>query len=104
MRNSPPCGGSGSGRTCRRSVDQPGDRCAEVRLQRVPELGDERMILQRLLHDAPLHALASTVNQAHLAKPRFVRGGDVLGDDRRDVARREGMEVERVFDWNLQDG
>jgi hypothetical protein len=44
------------------------------------------------------------VNQTHLAQAGFVRGGDVLGDDGRHVARRERMEVERVFDRDFQDG
>ena len=63
------------------------------------------MVLQCLLDDAALDAFAATVNQPHLAQTCFVRGGDVLGDDRRDVARREGVEVERGFDWDFfQDG
>jgi hypothetical protein len=70
---------------------------AEVRLRRVPELLDERMSIERLLHDPALHAFAASVNEAHFAKPCFVRGRDVIGDDRRNVARREGMEVERIF-------
>ena len=52
------------------------------------------MIFQRLLDDAALNTLAASVNQAHLSEAGFVCGGDVLGDDRRDVARREGMQVE----------
>jgi hypothetical protein len=45
------------------------------------------------------------VNEPHLSEAGLVRGGDVLGDDRRDVARHEGMQVERVFDGDfVQDG
>ena len=73
---------------------QPGHRGAEVRFRRIPELLDEGMIFQRLLDDAALNTLAASVNQAHLSEAGFVCGGDVLGDDRRDVARREGMQVE----------
>lgn len=71
-----------------------------MRLRRVPELLDERMSIERLLHDPALHAFAASVNEPHFAKPRFVRGGDVVGDDRRNVARREGVEVERILDRN----
>ena len=63
------------------------------------------MVLQCLLDDAALDAFAASVNQPHLTQTCFVRGGHVLGDDRCDVARREGVEVERGFDWDFfQDG
>jgi len=63
------------------------------------------MVFERLLDDPALHALAASVNQPHLAEAGFVCGSDVLDDHRRDIARREGMEVERIFDWNsFQDG
>ena len=63
------------------------------------------MVLERVLDDAALHAFAASVNQTHFAQARFVRRGDVLLDDRRDVTRCEGVEIDRVFDRNfLQDG
>ena len=87
------------------SIDQAGDCGAEVRLRRVPELHDQRMFLERLLDDAALNALAASVDQPHFAEPGFVRGTDVLLDDGCDVARRERVKVERVFDRDLvQDG
>ena len=55
---------------------------------------------ERLLHDAALYALAAAVNQPHLSQARGVCGVDILLDDRLDVARREGVEVERVLDGN----
>jgi hypothetical protein len=76
-----------------------------MRFRRIPELRDERMVFQRLLNDAALHTLAASVNQPHLCQASLVRGGDVLDDDRRDIAWREGMKVERTFDRDfLQDG
>lgn len=63
----------------------------------VPELDHERMTLERLLHEPALDALASAVYQAHFSEPRFVRRGDVLLDNRLDVARRERVKVERVL-------
>ena len=65
-----------------------------MRFRRVPELHHERVVLEGLLDDAALDAFAATVNQPDLAQTCFVRRGDVLGDDRGDVARREGVEVE----------
>ena len=77
----------------------------EVRLRRVPELHDQRVVFERLLDDGALHALAAAVNQPHLAQARFMCGVHVFDDDRRDVAWRERMQVERVFDRDLlQDG
>ena len=74
-------------------------------LHGVPELHDEWMVLEGPLDDAALNAFAASVNQTHLTQAGFVRGGDVLLDDRRHVARRERMQVERAFDWDLrQDG
>jgi hypothetical protein len=56
---------------------------------------------ERGLHDSALHACAAPVYQPHLAQSRLVRGLDVFIDDGRDVARREGMEIERAVDGNL---
>ena len=59
------------------------------------------MPLERLLHDAALNALAAAVNQPHLAQSRLVRGVHVLLDDRLDVARREGVEIEGRLDRDV---
>ena len=78
-----------------------------MRFRGVPELRHEGMVLQCLLDDAALDAFAATVNQPHLAQTCFVRGGDVLGGQRRRErgALLEGVEVERGFDWDFfQDG
>lgn len=74
--------------------------CAEMRLARIPELGHQRMLLERVLDDAALDALAAAVNQPDLAQAGGIRGPDVLVDHRSDVARMERMEVESVFDRN----
>ena len=84
------------------SVGETGHGCSKVRLRRVPELYDQRMVFERVLHDAALHACAASVNQPHLAQASFVRGADVLDDNRRDVTRRERVEIDRVFDGDLQ--
>jgi hypothetical protein len=63
------------------------------------------MVLERLLDDPALNTFAASVNQPHFAKAGFMRGADVLDDDRRHVARRERVEIDRVFDRNsCQDG
>jgi hypothetical protein len=88
-----------------KSVRQSGHRGTEVRFRRVPELHDQRMVLERLLDDAALNAFAASMNQPNSAKARFVRSRHVLDDHRRHIAWRERMKVERIFDWNLfQDG
>src|SRR3954471_23272463 len=74
---------------------------AEMGARRVVERTHQRVAFERGLDDAALHAGAAAVNQANLAQPGTMRGADVLVDDRTDVARVEGVEVERVFDWNL---
>ena len=84
-----------------RSVLEAGDGGAEVRLARVPELGDEGMPLECLLHDAALDALAAAVNQPDLAQARLVRGVHLLLDDRLDIARREGVEIEERLDGDV---
>ena len=72
-----------------------------MRLGSVPEFFDERMTIERLLHDGALHAFAASVDQANLSETLSVRRVDVLVDDRRDVARPERMKIERVFDRNV---
>src|SRR5438552_8230575 len=47
---------------------------------------------------APLHAPAAAVDQPDLAEARLQGGFEVGLHDRRDLARREGVQVERVLD------
>jgi len=48
--------------------------------------------------DPPLDAGPAAVDQPHLGEAPGVGGLEVLGDDRRDVLRRERVEVEGVLD------
>ena len=64
------------------------------------ELDDGGVAIERGLNDAPLHARAASVHEAHVAKTGQDGRVDVLADYRRDVARRECMEVELGFDRN----
>ena len=47
---------------------------------------------------SPLHAPAAPVHEADLAPARLEGRVEVVGDDLRNVAWREGVQVERVFD------
>lgn len=69
-------------------------------LRRVPELRDERMLVERRLDDPALHAFPAPVNQPHFAQTPGVRFGDVRVHDRLDVPRVERVKVERIFDWD----
>ena len=60
----------------------------------VEKFHDERVPFERLLHDAPLNADPAAVDEAHLTQPGGVRFVQVFRDDRRDIARREGVEVQ----------
>ena len=79
-------------------IDQPRHRRAEMRVAAVPELGDERMPLERLLDDPALDAFAAAVNEADLPQACVVRRVHVLLDDRFDIPGRERVQVETMFD------
>ena len=79
---------------------QDGDRRAQVRFRGVTEGLDQRMALEPLLHEASLDAPSAAVYQPDFSEARRVRCVHVFVDDRRDVPRREGMQIERRFDGN----
>ena len=54
--------------------DESRDRRAEVGSRVVPELGDERVSLERRLNEAALNTAASPVHEAHLAQPGLGSG------------------------------
>ena len=56
------------------------------------------MVGEQRPDDPALDADAAAVDQPHLAEPAHVGGLEVLGDDRRDVARDERVQVEGVLD------
>jgi hypothetical protein len=53
---------------------------------------------QHALHDPALHADPSTVDQSDLEESPGLGGVEILGDDRRHVARREGVQIQRILD------
>ena len=69
-----------------------------MRVRVVPELSDERVAIERRLHDAPLDAAAPAVHETHFPKTSVVRGADVFLDNDRDVTRAERVEVELGLD------
>lgn len=71
-----------------------------MRLRGVPELLDQGVTFERLLHDTALYAFAPAVNQPDLAQAGFVCGVHVFLDNGLDVARGEGVEIEGVFYGN----
>jgi alpha-1,2-mannosyltransferase len=79
---------------------EPRNRRPEMRRGVVPELDDARVTFERRLHDAALNSTAAPVDQAHFMESRRRRGFDVLFDDRADVRRRKGVEIDLVFDWD----
>jgi hypothetical protein len=56
------------------------------------------MSLERLLDDAALNAHAAAVDEPHVSQTRGVCFIQILFDDGWDVARREGVKIERAFD------
>ena len=67
----------------------------------VPEFRDARVPVEHRLNDATLNASPATVNQPHLVQTGRSRGLDVIGDDAGDIARRERVQVELGFDWDM---
>ena len=66
----------------------------------VPEFKDFRVPLERCLYGPTLNAAAAAVNQPDLLQARRCRRVDILADNRGNIARREGMKIELVFDRN----
>jgi hypothetical protein len=92
---------SGKGEGKRESVlagfsagDQSGDSGAEMRFSGIPELFDEGVFFQGVLHDPPLDTLPTPVNQPHFPQTRFVGRTDVLLDDGGNVFRMKRVEID----------
>lgn len=73
-----------------------------MRCRIVEKLQHEGVPLEGLLHDATLHAHSAAMNDPHFTKSCRMRLVDVLFDDRGDIARREGMQVELAFNGDSQ--
>ena len=71
-----------------------------MRVVIVPELGDLHVPVERGLDDAALDAAAASVYETDFAQAGRRGGVDVFGDNRGNVARREGVEIELAFNGN----
>jgi hypothetical protein len=60
------------------------------------------MLFESPLNDCTLDAVTAPVDQSDLAQTRSVCLDDVLGYDRGNVGRREGVKVEGILDWNAK--
>ena len=69
-----------------------------MRVGSVEKFHYERVVLELLLHDAPLDTSAAAVDQPHFAYPRRLSLEDIFSDDGRNVRGREGMEIQEIFD------
>src|SRR5438128_780935 len=76
------------------------DGRAQMRGRVVPERHHARVTVERRLYDAALYAASSPMNHPDLAKACGGRRVDVLGHDRGNVARGEGVEIDLSFDGN----
>ena len=57
---------------------------------------------QQRANDRSLNADPPPMDQPHFTEPALAGGGEVLPDDRGDVARRESMKVERILDRDAE--
>jgi hypothetical protein len=60
------------------------------------------MALERGLNDPALHAAAAAVHESNFAPARFRGRIDVVGDDPRNIARRERVQIDLAFDRDSQ--
>lgn len=72
-----------------------------MRRRVVPEFDHQRMPIERGLDDAALDPASAAMNDPDAIESCGCCGSDVLVHDGRDVARREGMQVDLAFDGNL---
>ena len=68
-----------------------------MRRRIVEKLHYQRVPLEHSLDDAALHPHAASMDQPDLAESGGVRFVEVLCDNRRDISRGEGVEVEGPF-------
>jgi hypothetical protein len=73
-----------------------------MRRRIVKKFQHERVPVERLLHDSALHPGATPMDEPHFAQSFGMCLVDVLFDDRGNVSRREGVEVELALDGDSQ--
>ena len=78
------------------------NRCAQMRRRIVKKLQHQGVLLEHVLDDPPLHPRAASVYEPHVADPGGMSFVQVLLDHRRDVLRRERVEIEGAVDGDPQ--
>jgi len=78
------------------------DRGTKMRVRIVEKLHHERVLIERVLHDAALDTDPASMNQTDLAQARGVRRADVFVHHRSNVARQEGVKIEARFDRDFR--
>ena len=74
-----------------------GDSGSQASLGVVPELGDERVLIERALHHGALHSPPTAMNQPDFAESSRMRRAQILLNHVHDIPRGEGMQVERIL-------
>ena len=80
---------------------EPDHRRAKMRLRCVPVALDGVMVAQQALHCCALYAFAAAVDQPDDRESRFAVGVKIFVNDGDDVARSEGVQIDRVFDRDV---
>ena len=68
----------------------------------VPELGHTRMPIERGLYNPALDTSSAAVHEPDLVNAGRRRRVDVLRDDRRNIPRRERVEIDVAFDRDFE--
>lgn len=81
---------------------QDGNSCAQMRRGVVEKLQHQGMPIEGLLDDAALDAHAPAMDKPHVAQAGGVGFIQILFDDRGDIARGEGVQIEDTLDGDPQ--
>ena len=82
---------------------KPDDGGAEVSFWRIPEVVDQRMSCEQPSDGSALHTLTTPVDQTNKRAALFGGGLQIIIDNQEDVARMEGVEIDRILDGDAHD-
>ena len=85
----------------RQRLLQPHHGRAKMRLRCVPVALDGVVVAEQALHCCSLYAFAAPVDQADDGESRLAGGVQIFVNDGHDVARSEGVQIDRVFDGDV---
>lgn len=89
------------GITLGRHLTQARIRGTQMAVGCVPMRNDEWVACEHCVHDGTLGARAAPVDESHETKPGLARGGQVRIYERRNFVGPERVQVEHVFDRDL---